>query len=158
MMELVFRLTIVLMMIVFYMIAGIFYLPYLLLKWVFGKIFSSFSSNKPYVVSFTGTTGEEYEHYVAERLKHMGFTNVQVTQLSGDFGADVLAYDPDGNKTCIQCKMYSGTVGIAAVQEIYGAKAYYKCDKAMVITTSSFTKAARQLALETDVKLVGNFK
>lgn len=110
------------------------------------------------IYSFYGETGEDYEWYVAERLDQMGYTKVRVTQLSGDYGADIIAYDPHGLKTCVQCKMYSKPVGIDAVQEIYGAMAYYDCVKAMVITTNTYTNAARELANKTGVLLIANFK
>lgn len=120
----------------------------------------SLSSNpSKEIYPFYGETGEDYEWYVAERLDRMGYTNVRVTQLSGDYGADIIAYDPHGLKTCVQCKMYnSKPVGIDAVQEIYGAMAYYDCVKAMVITTSTYTNAARELGDKTGVLLISNFK
>lgn len=144
-----------------YIVFGFVYVMFAFIKMVFSGICSiTKQSNRKtkYSVYFSGTTGEEYEYYVAERLKHMGFNRVEVTQLSGDYGADIIAYDPNGIKTCIQCKKYSGSVGIAAVQEIYGAMAYYDCEKAMVITTSTYTNAARELANKTGVRIVANFK
>lgn len=107
---------------------------------------------------FTGSTGEQYEHYVAARLKRMGYSGVSVTQLSGDYGADIVAYNPEGRKTAIQCKKYSKSVGIAAIQQVVASKAHYGCSSAMVVTTSSFTTAAKRLAAENNVILMENFK
>lgn len=53
----------------------------------------------------------------------------------------------------MQCKRYKGKVGISAVQEVLGAKGYYKADKAMVITNSYFTPNAIKLANANDVEL-----
>ena len=91
-------------------------------------------------------------------MKSMGYKNVKVTQASGDFGADVLAFNTKGEYVCIQCKHYIKPVGIKAVQEIYSAKQYYKCQKAMVITNSTFTQAAIDLANKTGVDLWPNFR
>ncbi len=102
-------------------------------------------------------SGIDYEHFVAEQLSRQGFFNVEVTQASGDFGADIIMSDKNGDKVCVQCKQYSKPVGIKAVQEIIGAKAYYKCQRAMVITTATFTPAAKELAGTSGVELYENF-
>lgn len=104
----------------------------------------------------TKLTGEDYEKYVADKLKAKGFTKVSLTPKSGDFGADIIAFD--GNrKFCFQCKYYSGSVGIAAVQEVMGAKAYYGCDVAVVVTNSKLTPSAKELANKSGVMLMENF-
>ena len=102
-------------------------------------------------------SGLEYEEYVAGRLRKEKYRHVQVTQGSGDFGADILASDPWGNSICIQCKYYAGKVGIHAVQEIAAAQQYYGTSRAMVITNSEFTSAAEKLADQTGVELVERF-
>lgn len=102
-------------------------------------------------------SGVMYERYVGSRLAIMGYTEIDYTPASGDFGADILAIAPDGSKTCIQCKRYESVVGLDAVQQVLGGKAYYKCDKAIVITNSIFTPQAKQLANNTDVELWENF-
>ena len=95
------------------------------------------------------------EEYVAEELRQEGFTEVDTTPKSGDFGADVLARDGE-RRVCVQCKRYAPghPVGVKAVQEIYSAKAYYGCDDAYLYTTSEFTKAAMEMANELGVVLV----
>ncbi len=97
----------------------------------------------------------EYEEYVAEELRSDGFTNVDTTPKSGDFGADVLARDGD-RKVCVQCKRYAPghLVGVKAVQEIYSAKDYYGCDDAYIYTTSDYSPAAVEMANELGVVLV----
>lgn len=90
--------------------------------------------------------GEGYEHYVAYILKqYRGFEEAQVTQLSGDYGADIIAYK-DGIKYCIQCKNYDGVVTPDAVREVYAALNYYNADIGMVVTNSTLTKEALELA------------
>ncbi len=90
----------------------------------------------------------EYEEYVAEELRQEGFTEVDTTPKSGDFGADVLARDGE-RRVCVQCKRYAPghPVGVKA-------KAYYGCDDAYLYTTSEFTKAAMEMANELGVVLV----
>ena len=65
--------------------------------------------------------GYEFEEFCKELLIADDFTNVEVTSYSGDFGADIIPYKND-IKYAIQCKKYSQTVGIKAIQEVMGSK------------------------------------
>lgn len=96
--------------------------------------------------------GFAFENYCAELLKANEFTNVEVTQGSGDFGIDVLA-EKEGITYAIQCKCYSNPVGNKSVQEAYTGKEYYKRMVAVVMTNSTFTSAAVETANETRVML-----
>lgn len=100
-------------------------------------------------------SGEEFEHYVARLFKSLGY-KAQVTKTSGDYGADVIAtrfLRGKGEKIAIQCKRYRGKVGISAVQEVIGAKAYYNANKAYVVTNNYYTDAAKNLAYRSKVIL-----
>ena len=103
--------------------------------------------------------GIGYEHYVATKLQQQGFTDVEVTKASGDFGADVLAVDKGGHKICFQCKLVTTghKVGVRAVQEVSSARTYYGCTRAAVVTTSVFTDAAKELAQKSGVELYERF-
>ncbi len=103
-------------------------------------------------------TGKEYERYVGERLCHLGYTLIRYTPDSGDYGADIIMKNPDGEKSCIQCKRYKKSVGVSAVQEIVAAKGYYGCTEAVVATTAAFTPSARELAERNSVRLLEHFR
>lgn len=103
---------------------------------------------------FSKMSGYDFEIFCAKLLRLKGYDHIDVTPKSGDFGADIIATDPDGKKVCFQCKNYQSPVGVKAVQEIIAAKAYYHCDEAAVITNSSYTDAARELAYETGALLL----
>lgn len=96
----------------------------------------------------------DFEEFVARLLSHNGYTQVDTTPASGDKGADVIAIDPNGRKTCFQCKHYKNSVGTAAVQEVIAAAQYYGCSSMAVITTSTFTRQARELAQQAGVFLM----
>lgn len=96
--------------------------------------------------------GFEFEELIGELFRKAGY-KVKVTKKSGDQGAD-LVIEKDGVCTAIQTKKYAGSVGNTAVQEVVAAMKYYDCDKAMVITTGSFTKGAFELASRNGVQLV----
>lgn len=99
--------------------------------------------------------GYQYEQKCAELLKTMGFSKVQVTPGSGDQGVDVIAYRSK-KKYGVQCKYYEGTVGNKAIQEVFAGAAYYNCNAALVISNSTFTKSAKELAERLNVELWEN--
>lgn len=103
-------------------------------------------------VNIDAMEGHEFEHYCAELLEHNGFTEVEVTPASGDFGVDVLA-KKDGITYAIQCKCYSDTVGNHAVQEALSGAQYYHRMVAVVMTNNYFTPAAIETAHRTNVLL-----
>lgn len=101
-------------------------------------------------------TPYEYEEYVGSLLAYKGYKNVQVTPKSGDYGADIICKDKKGNKYAVQCKMYSKPVGYKAVEEVLGAMHYYNCNKAIVVTNSTYTKQAVEAADKVGVVLWKN--
>ncbi len=101
--------------------------------------------------------GFDFEKYTSILLKANGFTKVEVTQSSNDFGVDVIAYKDD-IKYAIQCKKYSSPVGIKAVQEVIGSKVMNDCHVAVVLTNNTFTKSAVELAEKNNVLLWGRDK
>ena len=92
-----------------------------------------------------GMDGIAFEELTCDILAANGFDIAESTQACGDFGVDVLA-EKDGITYAIQCKCYSGPVGIDAVQQIYAGKAYYDCHVAVVLTNQYFTNHAQKLA------------
>lgn len=96
--------------------------------------------------------GQAFEHFCADLLRNNGFTHVEVTQASGDFGIDILA-KKDGVTYGIQCKCYSDTVGNHAVQEALSGAQYYHRMVAVVMTNNYFTPAAVETARRTNVLL-----
>ena len=97
--------------------------------------------------------GFQFEVYLKALFQKLGY-KPEVTQKTGDYGADLVLKGK--NKIVIQAKRYSkkNKVGISAVQEVLGAKEYYRANEAWVITNSIFTPQARQLAKSSKVKLL----
>ncbi len=96
----------------------------------------------------------KFEEYVCKLYQQLGY-NAKCTQKGGDYGADVLIQN--GNyKAAIQVKRYSikHTTGIKAVQEIIAALPYYNVQNGIVLTTSYFTQAAKNLAESADIELI----
>ena len=103
------------------------------------------------------TNGYDFEAFVANVYKMLGYNVEGVTSKSGDQGADVII-EKDNIKYAIQVKYYNNPVGNKAIQEVVAAKSFYKTDKAMVVTNSTFTPQAITLANVNDVLLVDGNK
>lgn len=98
--------------------------------------------------------GHDFEHYCGDLLDNAGFSETRVTVGSGDQGLDIIT-KIDNQKVGIQCKNYSQPVGNKAVQEALAGKIYYNLDAALVLTNSSFTPEARNLARKANITLWG---
>lgn len=72
-------------------------------------------------------------------------------------GADVIAYK-DNVKYVIQVKFYSNPVGNKAVQEVVASIGMYKADQGIVVTNSTFTSSAVELANANNIELVDGEK
>lgn len=96
--------------------------------------------------------GREFEFFCAQLLQENGFSEVEVTKGSGDYGVDVLA-QKDDITYAIQCKRYDAPVGVKAVQEAYAGKGFYDCMVAAVMTNQYFTQPAIEAAKKLKVLL-----
>ncbi|MBE5849225.1 MAG: restriction endonuclease [Lachnospiraceae bacterium] len=101
---------------------------------------------------FDDMDGAEFEQYCAELLEAKGFENVEMTPPSHDYGIDIIA-DRDGISYAIQCKCYSDSIGIKAIQEAYAGKDYYNAMIGAVMTNQSFTKTAKEFADKLNIVL-----
>ncbi len=97
-------------------------------------------------------SGTDFEDFIAEILHRSGIEVLELTKASGDFGADIIVLY-EGERTAVQCKRYSRPIGVKAVQEAVSSKDYYKCTRSAVITNSTFTRQATELAEESGVIL-----
>jgi HJR/Mrr/RecB family endonuclease len=94
----------------------------------------------------------EFERRCAEAMQLSGWT-AQTTKSTGDQGADVIA-DKRGTKVVLQCKLYTGTVGNKAVQEVFAAQTFLSANFAAVVSNNSYTRSAKELAVKTGVLLL----
>lgn len=102
---------------------------------------------------FTGVdTGADFEQFIIGGLREAGLV-VHDTPTSGDYGADLL-FEYKGCRFAGQCKYYTNSVGVQAVQEIIGALGYYQAGYGVVFTNASFTQQARNLAQANGVLLL----
>lgn len=101
-----------------------------------------------------GMDGHEFEYFCADLLRQNGFVDVSVTPGSGDQGVDILA-EKGGVKYAVQCKNYAFPLSNTPVQEVNAGKTFYGCHVGVVMTNSTFTSGAINLAKATGVLLWG---
>lgn len=101
-------------------------------------------------------TGIEFEYYVGELLRFQGY-KIEFTKPSHDFGVDIIA-KKNNLKTAIQIKRRNDQIGRSAISDAVAGIAYYKCRQAMVITSSYFTKEAKELAKSNKCVLIDKDK
>lgn len=114
--------------------------------------YSKIKQNERKDAFIDGMDGHAFEHFCAELLRKNGFSEVAVTKGSGDQGVDVLAVK-DGIKYAIQCKNYASPLSNKPVQEVNAGKAFYHCHVGVVMTNSTFTPGAKELAQATGTLL-----
>ena len=121
-----------------------------------------YSSELEYLsIDIENMSGLDFEIYCQNILLKDGW-NVIRNGKAGDQGVDLIA-SLGVHKAAIQCKRYTATVGNKAVQEIAAGMKFEACTVGVVVTTSSFTKSAKQLAHVIGIKLIhyselSNFK
>lgn len=97
---------------------------------------------------------EGFERFCQELLRESDFQEVTVTGRSGDGGIDgigILQLNPLVSfKVLFQCKRYKGSVGAPQVRDFRGAM-MGRADKAIILTTGTFTTEARKEALRDGV-------
>lgn len=94
----------------------------------------------------------EYEQLCAQLLQEAGW-KTQLTKASGDQGVDIIA-QANGIRLVVQCKMHNKPVGNKAVQETIAAMIYESATKSAVVSSSGFTKSAKELANTSGVILL----
>lgn len=98
-------------------------------------------------------SGPDFESFLMNHLKEIGMDHVSGTKGSGDQGADIL-FEYNGIKFVIQAKRWKAKVGNKAIQEVYAATYFYNRDVGIVITSSSFSSSARELASTLGIILI----
>lgn len=102
-------------------------------------------------VNIDGMSGEQFEDFLETVFEDRGF-DIEETPSTDDQGADLIA-KKFGQKTVVQAKRYRGSVGNKAIQEVISAREYYNADEAIVVTNSTFTDSATELAEASGVEL-----
>lgn len=99
-----------------------------------------------------GMTGTEFEEYVADLFRRLGFS-AETTPATGDHGLDLILRK--GNEMSVaQCKCWAQPIGEPVVREFYGALVGAGAATGYLVATSSFTSAALTFAQGKPLKLI----
>lgn len=106
--------------------------------------------------SLLALSPSDFEECVASIFRRLGWRDLRRVGGPGDVAADLIGTDPDGRRTVVQCKRFDHTaVGSPVVQTVLAmAHLHHSAERAVVVTTSRFTKDARRLAKLHEVELI----
>jgi HJR/Mrr/RecB family endonuclease len=108
------------------------------------ELLNNIVENRITITDIDLMSGVQFEEFLCEYFNGQGY-QCSTTKASGDQGIDLIA--KKGELTiAIQAKCYSGTVGNHAVMEAVAGMKYYSANRCMVITNSTFSKSAIELA------------
>ncbi|QQS38535.1 restriction endonuclease [Candidatus Woesebacteria bacterium] len=96
--------------------------------------------------------GQAFEEYLTNLFRNMGYSVRHVGSYHGDYGADLIV-SKNGKTIAVQVKRHKSYIGVDAVREALGSIKMYKCNGAMVVTNSYFTRQAKRLARVNGVEL-----
>lgn len=102
-------------------------------------------------------TPRDFEEYIAELFKTLGYDNVNLTPLSNDKGIDILM-EKGSKRYAVQCKKFKGMVGSPAIQTFIGAMEHAQASHGFFVTTSTFSIEAEKMASEHPIELIDNIK
>jgi len=105
---------------------------------------------------FADMTPEEFERSVCALFEYLGY-KLFVTQQTRDGGIDLDGHQEGvgGGRVIVQCKRYSGKVSVAAIRDLFGVvSADHNISQGFLVTSSSFTKDARDFAKDKRITLI----
>jgi len=93
-------------------------------------------------------TSRQYEELIAELMSDLGY-EVKLTKATRDGGKDILASiktDATDFLMLVEAKRYGQDhkVGVSLVRALYGTLCDYQANSGMLVTTSSFSKDAKE--------------
>jgi restriction system protein len=105
-------------------------------------------------IDWLALRGTCFEHFLKDVFEQLGYS-VQTTRTTGDQGVDLIL-TRDILKIAVQAKGYpsQNTIGNDAVQAVVAGMNHYGCSSCVVITNSTFTRAAIELAQSNNCLLI----
>ncbi|MGZ0042357.1 restriction endonuclease [Paenibacillus ottowii] len=98
-------------------------------------------------------SGTDFERLMELYYIDQGYS-VQRVGGSGDHEVDLILKGKEGYKIAVQCKRWKRDVGNDIVLRLKAGKQVHGCYDAWIVTTSNFTKAAKEAADRLNIKLI----
>ena len=108
------------------------------------------------IAPYLSMNARQFEEALAFLCQRDGCTRTRVTGGAGDLGADVIATTPYGHRLVIQAKRYQpGNQVTSPDLQKFGGTCYavHRADVAAVVTTSGYTRQARDYATRMNIML-----
>jgi hypothetical protein len=95
-----------------------------------------------------------YEQMVASHFRQLGYS-VELTRRTNDYGVDAFAHKED-QKLALQAKMYGGArkLNREMVMQLHGAKDFFDCTEAVIVTNGRVAEDARQVAEKLRIRIL----
>src|SRR2546421_9897919 len=94
----------------------------------------------------------EFEQEVRQLVEAFGY-KAENTTPTNDYGVDVVGHSAS-KKVVLQCKLYGkGRIGGVVIMQLVGSRAFFEADEAICITTSYYTKQAKEIAAKQKIHL-----
>jgi restriction system protein len=97
----------------------------------------------------------QFEELVCEYFRNQGY-KAEITSYSNDYGIDVFA-TKGKEKLAIQAKMYGSStrkINRQMIMELYGAKDYFDCTKAIIVTNGALLSDAIEVANKLKIEIL----
>ena len=98
-------------------------------------------------------SGTDFERLMELYYKDQGYA-VQRVGGAGDHEVDLILKGKEGYKIAVQCKRWKQDVGNDIVLRLKAGKQVHGCYDAWIVTTSNFTRAAREAADRLNIRLI----
>jgi len=91
---------------------------------------------------------------VADHFRRQGYS-VELTPRTNDYGVDAFACK-ENQKLALQAKMFGNgrKVNRAMVMQLHGAKDYFECTEAVIVTDGEVAEDARQVAAKLQIRIL----
>jgi len=101
-------------------------------------------------------SGHEFEVFIEQLIQEMGLSTIRRRQTSdGGIDIEVESLSPiTGGRFLIQCKNWQNPVGVGILRDLYGNVISEGVNKGIIITTSDFTKEAKQFSSGKPIELI----
>jgi len=96
-------------------------------------------------------SGVMFEQYIFEHFRRLGYTGYILSKNSSS-GADMIL-DKGGVNVVVQVKRWKNSVGGDAIQQVIEAMKHYDAKTGIVVTNSTFTESACEMAKEAGIEL-----
>ena len=124
----------------------------LLVAWLLTSLVGRLRRRRRLRAELLALSPTQFEERVQLLLADLGWTQLQRRGGSGDRGVDLVG-QYEGERYVIQCKRYTKKVSPAMVRDLVGTRAIQQADRALLVTTSGFTKQGYDEVREQPVEL-----